>query len=89
MPKKLAPVPEDVGRPPLPAALADAPAFTIDPHDGRLPPGLQLAAPMPAVLAPDGRAIPLDLPPALLAHLFPDLYPLADPVPPPPTIAEV
>ncbi len=86
MPKRSA----QADTPLVPPFLAEFPTITVAPHSPRLPPGLWLAGDARAALLPDGRALPLDLPDAVLARYAPDLFPgVADPVPPPPTIAEV
>lgn len=49
----------------------------ITPNDPRLPPNLWLAEPCDAEILPDGRAVPLTIPPAVRAFHYPDL-PMSD-----------
>jgi hypothetical protein len=69
--------------------------------DPRLPGGLHLGVgPFTAVLLSDGRVVPQGLPPTVMAAFYPDLtdlapsapdpsVPLADEVPPPPSVEEI
>lgn len=49
------------------------PIERVTPDDRRLPPNLLLSEVMDAEILPDGRAVPIGLPPAVIAFHFPDL----------------
>lgn len=91
MPKK----PDQTPDLPLPVLVDPAPTapvlINISGFDPRLPAGLQLGTgSYVAEVLPDGRVVPQDLPPAILARYYGDLIPppVAD-LPPPPTVEEV
>ena len=58
--------------------------ITVQPNDPRLPPNLWLPMPDEAELLPDGRVVPLSLPPAVRVRFFPGLAtsPAVEPVAP-------
>lgn len=58
-------------------AYAGAAFGAVAPGAATLPPGLHLSHATPCAFLPDGRALPLDLPPAAYARLYPDLYEVA------------
>src|SRR5579862_2691688 len=49
------------------------PIERVSPNDRRLPPNLLLPEPVDAEILPDGRAVPLTLPPGAKAFHYPDL----------------
>lgn len=49
------------------------PTERVKPNDRRLPPNLLLSEPVDAEILPDGRAVPVNLPPGARAFLYPDL----------------
>ena len=56
------------------------PIERISPGDLRLPPALQLAEAVDAEVLPDGRVVPLTLPPAVRALYFADLVDAPSPI---------
>lgn len=59
---------------------APNPIERVSPNDRRLPPALMLSEPCDAEVLPDGRVVPLLLPPAVRAMLFPDLADAPSPI---------
>ena len=49
------------------------PIGRVAPNDPRLPPNLLLSEPVDAEILPDGRAVPVNLPPGARAFHYPDL----------------
>lgn len=59
---------------------APNPIERVNPNDRRLPPALMLSEPCDAVVLPDGRVVPLLLPPAVRALFFADLADAPSPI---------
>lgn len=59
---------------------APNPIERVSPNDRRLPPALQLTEVVDAEVLPDGRVVPLLLPPAVRALFFPDLADAPSPI---------
>lgn len=65
---------------PKPPKSPPNPIERISPGDLRLPPALQLAEAVDAEVLPDGRVVPLSLPPAVRALYFADLSDAPSPI---------